>query len=287
MACAGPVGCSVAVGFVFRSGEACVTIRVHENGLGSFLLSLNGGDGAQVQSALDGGCARLNQLEEECAPDFDLIGTGSLDVLPRSAVMRRVMEVLRSAAAQAGIAYAASRVPAVLRGAIVDDVLATMLNDHPFDSAFVVSGECGAFQIEMEGVLDVPAEARTGLWLEMVHGLRPGIVRGGIVSAGARFDEHPSGDADIVTLYGACATETALAATLVAESVEMNSAARQVSIPPVEEIWDALSKGARTLSRLRDQRLVRSGVLTLRGRGRLIGMISADRLLRFGVSDWR
>ncbi|MEQ9518302.1 MAG: hypothetical protein RLN89_02555 [Parvibaculum sp.] len=267
-----------------------MTVRIVEGRSGSFLLSLNGGDAEVVRDALDAGVVRLQSLEAECLPDFDLIETGSIDVLPRSAVMRRAMEVLRQGVVQTGIEYDASYVPPVLLGALADDVLATMLDGRHFDSAYVVSGESGAFQIDMEGVLDVPSKTRGALWLEMIHGLRPGMVRGGIAFAGPRFGNFGNAltsGADIVSLHGATAAETALSALLVAGAAQLDASARTASVPPVEAVWDALSAGVRLLSVLRNHRFVRSGVLTLRGRGRSVGPIRVDRLVRFGVSDWR
>lgn len=264
-----------------------MTVKQVKSEFGNFLLGVNGGEAEALTAALDAGAVCLQTLTTACLPDLDLADTGGLDVLPRSAVMRQTMDVLRKGVQQSGIEFHARRMRPVLIAAMVDATLAAMLKAGPIASAYVVCGECGAFQIEMEGVLDVPAEARGALWLEMVHGLRPGVVRGGIVSAGARFGNAPSSHADIVTLYGAQAAETALAAILVAEAAQMKGSAGGHSFPPVEEVWDALSSGVRLLSTLRDQRLLRSGVLTMRGRGRLVGTISADRLLRFGVSDWR
>lgn len=54
-----------------------------------------------------------------------------------------------------------------------------------------------------------------------------------------------------------------------------------------EVVWDALGDGARAASALRSAGYLKSAVLTFRGRGRAIGPVEGDRLLRFGVSSWR
>ena len=57
--------------------------------------------------------------------------------------------------------------------------------------------------------------------------------------------------------------------------------------PTGEAVFDALSRGARVASALKTGGHLRAAVLSLRGRGRVIGPMDGDRLLRFGVSDWR
>lgn len=263
-----------------------MSIRVETVGDATFLLGAVSGDPSDAARALDVGAACLKALQAEIAPDLDLIFGGSLDVLPRSAPARVAMEAARTAAHAGHADHSAEAARYALAGAFADHILGAMKAAVDLEAAYVVGGECGAFSIGFETVLDVPAEFRGALWLEVVRGLRPGIVKGGIAVAGRRVPESADGDADAVAIYARSATEAALSAVLVADAVNMSPAARNKPIPPAEDIWDALSQGVRTLLPLREANMVRAGILSLRGRGRLIGPIAGDRLLRFGVSDW-
>ena len=131
---------------------------------------------------------------------------------------------------------------------------------------------------------------------------------GGVAFAGtARF--FPSGGvADIVATLGDTAVVSALGATALAEAMTWRQArARQrritdplvaaayrdrqvVDAPglmPPEEIWETLSRGMRVASRLREKQVLTAASFALKGRGRTTGPIAGDRLLRFGVSEWR
>lgn len=257
----------------------------------AFHLSACSEDPSLSERALKTGLACLHEAAEEAAGDLDLISQGSLDILPRSEFARAAMEAARTAVHAGHPDHSVAAARYALAGALADGALTEMEGVGPLTSAYVVSGECGAFSIKMDGVLDVPSELRSALWLEVVHGLRPGVVKGGVAVAGARVPaEHVSGaggDADAVAIYARSGAEAALSAILVADSVELSGTAKRQSIPSAEEIWDALSKGVRVLSPLREANLVRTGVLALRGRGRRVGTIAEDRLLRFGVSEWR
>jgi ApbE superfamily uncharacterized protein (UPF0280 family) len=256
-----------------------------------FHLSACSGDPALSDRALDIGLACLREAAEDVAGDLGLISQGSLDILPRSEVARTVMEAARTAVHAGHPDHSISAARYALAGALADSVLTKMESVGPLTSAYVVSGECGAFSIKLDAVLDVPSELRGALWLEVIHGLRPGIVKGGVAVAGARvpakFASGADGDADAVAIYARSGAEAALSAILVADSVGLSETAKRQAIPATEDIWDALSKGVRVLSPLREANLVRTGVLALRGRGRSIGTIAEDRLLRFGVSEWR
>lgn len=252
-----------------------------------FYLGVSSEDPIRADQALDVGLTCLHQAATEAAGDLDLISQGSLDILPRSEIARTVMEAARTAAQAGHPDHSVSAARYALSGALADKVVSKMLDGGTLSSAYVVSGECGAFSINMDGVLDVPAELRNALWLEVIHGLRPGVIKGGVAVAGTRVPGSADGEADAVAIYARSGAEAALSAILVANSVELSETAKQRPIPSTEEIWDALSKGVRVLSPFREANLVRTGVLALRGRGRRIGTILEDRLLRFGVSEWR
>ncbi len=54
-----------------------------------------------------------------------------------------------------------------------------------------------------------------------------------------------------------------------------------------EVVWDRLAHAARRAQSLLRERRMLAAALTFRGRGRLIGPIAGDLLIRFGVSAWR
>jgi len=54
-----------------------------------------------------------------------------------------------------------------------------------------------------------------------------------------------------------------------------------------EETWDALAPGARAASEARQAGHVYAGALSLRGRGRVIGALDPNPLMRFRASQWR
>lgn len=246
------------------------------------------GDGASMaDSAVAAGVAFLRQAAAETENDMDLISQGHLDVLPRSEAARTALEAARTAVHAGHSDHSVAAATYAVAGALADQTVQHMCAASHLESAYVVSGECGAFSVGFEAVLDVPSHLRGALWLEMIRGLRPGVIKGGIAVAGPRVPNSADGDADIVAIYARSGAEAALSAILIADSIELSDSAKSQTIPAAEDIWDALSKGVRVLSPLRQANLVRTGVLAHRGRGRCIGQIAQDRLLRFGVSDWR
>jgi len=74
---------------------------------------------------------------------------------------------------------------------------------------------------------------------------------------------------------------------LVAHAWEGRVIADAPGLIPPEEIWEALSKGMKRAGVLREKRLLRAAAFALKGRGRTLGPIDGDRLVRFGVSEWR
>lgn len=96
-------------------------------------------------------------------------------------------------------------------------------------------------------------------------------------------------DADILRLGGADTVLTLArggAAAAVA-AIDIAKAMGPYTADGIEPIVNALSVGARTASDLRNRGAITAAVITLKGRGRTIGDVSAETLMRFGVSDWR
>ncbi len=250
-------------------------------------LGASAEDASVSDSAVAAGVAFLKQAAAETAGDMDLVSQGHLDVLPRSEAARTALEAARTAVHAGHPDHSVAAAQYAVAGALADQTVRHMGGAANLACAYAVSGECGAFSIEFEAVLDVPSDQRGALWLELIRGLRPGVIKGGIAVAGHRVPNSADGDADIVAVYARSGAEAALSAILIADSVELSDRAKSRAIPATEDIWDALSKGVRVLSPLRQANLVRTGVLAQRGRGRCVGQIAHDRLLRFGVSDWR
>ncbi len=247
-----------------------------------------GAEGSSMsEDAVAAGVAFLKKAAQDAADDMSLVSQGHLDVLPRSEAARTALEAARTAVHAGHPDHSTAAAQYAVAGALADQTVQHMREHASLASAYVVKGECGSFSVDTAAVLDVPSELRGALWLEVIRGLRPGIVMGGIAVAGRRVPNSADGDADIVAVYARSGAEAALSAILIADSVELSDGAKKQSIPATEDMWDALSKGVRVLSPLRQANLVRTGVLALRGRGRCVGTIEQDRLLRFGVSDWR
>ncbi len=93
------------------------------------------------------------------------------------------------------------------------------------------------------------------------------------VASGPAFDAAGA----VTPLGGAAAAEAAAFAALPVPVLDEGA----------EAIWDRLAHGARRAQALiREKRLV-AAVLAFRGRGRLVGPVAGDLLMRFGVSAWR
>ena len=253
----------------------------------TYYLGVSAEDASVSDSAVATGVAFLKQSARDAEGDMDLVSRGHLDVLPRSEAARTALEAARTAVHAGHPDQSIAAAQYAVAGALADQTVRHMGEGPHLASAYVVSGECGAFSIDFDAVLDVPSDLRGALWLEMVRGLRPGVIKGGIAIAGRRVPNSAGGDADIVAVYARSAAEAALSAILIADSVELSDRAKRQAIPTAEDIWDALSQGVRMFSPLRQANLARTGVLAQRGRGRCVGEIAEDRLLRFGVSDWR
>lgn len=54
-----------------------------------------------------------------------------------------------------------------------------------------------------------------------------------------------------------------------------------------DAVWDRLAAGARRAAALRNQKTLIAAAFAWRGRGRVVGPLNPDLLIRFGVSSWR
>ena len=54
-----------------------------------------------------------------------------------------------------------------------------------------------------------------------------------------------------------------------------------------DAVWDRLAAGARRAAVLRNQKTLIAAAFAWRGRGRVVGPLNPDLLIRFWVSSWR
>lgn len=141
----------------------------------------------------------------------------------------------------------------------------------------LAAGDCLHVQLLPGASVPVGVGPAGDLRWEVAHAL--GEARGDLTRATIAVAHGPPLDtAAVVTPFGSDAAQVARQlATLAALPAESGP----------EAAWDRLASPAR-----RAQALVRDGsliaaALTFRGRGRLIGPLRGDLLMRFGVSAWR
>lgn len=245
------------------------------------------GEGAEV--ALDAGLAAARDLTSNLIADAELIGkmgaAGSLDMLPRGAAGRLVPEAAR--ALMQGAAKPGEMPPPLvaLPGAVCDHVLATMRETGVFETIVVSLGDAVAFDVRDGAAL--PAEGPMPPVLgEFLRALGPG-QRGGVALAGLSGAFPTSGAADRVAVHAKNAALAALAAAFIADGTTAPALRREAGPPSPEAIRDGLAAGMKRARGLSEKRLLRACALALKGRGRTLGPIDGDRLLRFGVSEWR
>jgi len=266
------------------------------------------GEGAHA--ALDAGLDAAREAAATLIADAELIANagGSLDLLPRGHAGRQVPEAMRALMLALHIAKPLDVPPLLvaLPGAVCDMVCEAMRNAGPCDIVVVSLGDALAFRVEGGAALSVETSLPlvTGEFLRMLGDGQSG----GVALSGAQVHFPTSGVADRVALHAKSAALASLAAAYVADGMTAPGAPRRkeriadplvaravegrvltghVGLLAPETIWDALSGGMKRASLLREKRLLRAGALALKGRGRTLGPIDGNRLLRFGVSEWR
>lgn len=261
------------------------------------------GEGAR--DAIDAGMDAAREVSLSLLTDAELLSTGRGNVLPRGKAARFALE----AAHVFHDALPADMLPPVLAalpGSVCDVVLTAMRNAaDDVELSFVSLGDVSAIHME-PGVaapqnMDIPAVLG-----EFIGALGSG-VQGGAAIGGIRSGIPTCGLLDIVAAQSKSAALAGLTAVAVADAalaatgssghtprdklMALGWRGRAVSaatgfIEP-ELVWEALSLSFRRGTALREKKLLRATALGLKGRGRTIGPIDGDRLLRFGVSEWR
>lgn len=141
-------------------------------------------------------------------------------------------------------------------------------------------------QLEALGAIGtLPAVKGVGL-AGLISGWADGSVADGVVTFAK----------DAVTAYLA-ARQIALAIEIAPEKqkrdIITDNLGRKHEVPAIdghldpEATWDALAPAARLASDLRQSGKIKGAALSVRGRGRLIGNVQPNALLRFRASEWR
>ncbi|MBX3496439.1 MAG: hypothetical protein KF769_09375 [Parvibaculum sp.] len=262
-----------------------------------------GGDGAR--EALDAGMDAAREISQTLIADAELLAGGSADVLPRGKAGRLTMDAHQTVR-DALPADSLPPVLAALPGAICDVVVAAMRERCGGASLFVsldgviaVHREAGSAVPPRAGLLPVLREFSAALGAEL---------QGGVGLGGTHSPAPTSGLIDLVAVQARGAALAGLVASVLADAGDVAGVGREPArlrdrlfdmgwkgrrvtggtglIEP-EAVWQALSAGVRRASALREKRLLRAAALGLKGRGRTVGPVDGDRLLRFGVSEWR
>ena len=260
-------------------------------------------------AALDAGLDATRELAATLNADAELIAgmgaAGSFDMLPRGAAGRLVPEAVRALMQGAVTSDDAPPPLVALPGAVCDVVLAAMREAGACEALVVSLGDAVAFRVE-GGTASPALTSLSPVVSEFMRALGVG-QGGGIALAGVHARFPTSGAADRVMVHAPGAALAALSAAFIADGTAAPCAPRtgrladpfitrafagrrltgDVGLLPPEAIWDALSGGMKRASALRHRRLLRACVAALKGRGRTIGPIDGDRLLRVGVSEWR
>jgi len=237
--------------------------------------------------------------------DLKLFGSAEADILPASKLARDAHAAFKER--QAGGADEAQR--ALLRLMHLAGFQADRLAENSGEGGF--AGQAGL--LAARGLANFSAydsiapDRRIGEFLGAAAGGAP--FAGGLAWIGG-LDGLPlpaplhfilveaanAADAGVLAAEMALATSVSLADAGKAVPVEGPVGAvlgtpLALLTPPAsleaEAIWDALSAAARVASAARQAGRLRRAVLTLNGRGRIIGSLDGNRLLRFGVSEWR
>lgn len=261
------------------------------------------GEGAR--DALDAGMDMAREILLTLMADAELFARGSADILPRGVAGRLALEAfhtLRDALPVDDLPPALAALP----GAVCDAVLATMGEGGRTTLALVSVGDVLAVRQDAGESLPVRTDLSPVLH-EFCGALGAG-PQWGAALGGSRSATPTSGLADLVAVQAPGAALAGLVAAMLSDAVDVAGAPRldghlrdrllalgwterrvvgAAGLVEPEAVWQALSAAVRRASALREKRLLRAAALGLKGRGRIVGPVDGDRLLRFGVSEWR
>ncbi|MGB6085568.1 hypothetical protein [Parvibaculum sp.] len=264
-------------------------------------------EGAGAPEALDAATDMARALCRAVIEDAELLASGG-SVLPRGRAGRHAAEVAMLFREVQGVEL--PPVVAALPGAVCDVVLEVMREAAAraggADFIAVSLGDAVAIHRDGRSVLPVNS-GLPPMPGEFLRALGGG-VQGGAALGGVHSAVPTRGAIDLVATFSRNAAMAGFAAAMIADASadgctppagalprdRLYAAAwggRRVAaacgVVEPEIVWDALSASVRQAAALRDRRLLSAAALGFKGRGRLLGAIDGDRLLRFGVSEWR
>ncbi|MCF8469905.1 MAG: hypothetical protein K9G30_03900 [Parvibaculum sp.] len=265
--------------------------------------------GAGARDALDAGMDMARDLSATVMADAELLARRANDSLPRGRAGRLSLEaahIFRSAFPDGPLPPLLSAMPGAVCDAVHDAMMETA--QAAGGAGFVAAsvGNVVAIHRAPGAVVpddtDIPARL-----LEFLAALGEG-AQGGAALGGARSAIPARGPLDLVIAQSGRAALAGIAAAFIADAGDAPVAqcacvpkdplvalAWQdipVTLSPAglmepELVWQALSESLRCATAIRGKRLLRAAALGLKGRGRTIGPVDGNRLLRFGVSEWR
>lgn len=263
--------------------------------------------GAGARDALDAAMDAARDLSRSVVVDAELLAKGAMNVLPSGKAGRLAIET-----ANLFRDTCSPELPpllAALPGAVCDTVLDVMLEvaRHSGGAEFIAVslGDAVAFHqepgIPLSGDVDMPPVLG-----EFLAALGEGI-QGGAAIGGVHSGTPTQGALDVAAIHSKSAAIAGFAAAIVADAaagvpgpagqapkdrlIASAWAGRPVvtaaGLMEPDTLWQILSAAVRQASVLRDKRLLSAAALGAKGRGRTVGPVDGDRLLRFGVSEWR
>ena len=263
--------------------------------------------GAGARDALDAAMDAARELSSSVVADAELLAKGAMNVLPRGKAGRLAIETV--SAFRDVCSPDLPPLLAALPGAVCDTVLDVMLevarNSGGVEFIAVSLGDTVAFHQEpgtrLSGDVDMPPVLG-----EFLAALGEGAC-GGVAIGGVHSGMPTQGALDVVAIQSKSAAVAGFAASVVADAAagvplpvgpapkdrliasawEGRPVVTAAGLMEPDILWQVLSAAVRQASVLRDKRLLSAAALGVKGRGRTIGPVDGDRLLRFGVSEWR
>jgi len=226
---------------------------------------------------------RLAELRAGHAADRQVLAQGDMagmDVLAKTPLVRELAKTAHGVAAAAG---QRPEVASALDAVIMDTVLAEWRKVQAPKRLGLAINKAISYTLAMDARFPDIAPVPDGMAFELLRSLdAPMALKGEAGGVAVVTADEAALSAEAVGVVARSAALAQLCASAIARAVT-----RPEGELTAEAVWDALGDGARVASSLRSAGHLKSAVLTFRGRGRAIGPLDGDRLLRFGVSNWR
>ena len=253
---------------------------------------------AARQRAFAAAAARFDGLLADLVVDLKRHRSRLLpgDPDPRDPVARRMYDAARP---HCGDAFLTPMI--AVAGAVADEVLQAMLKTGPLDRAYVNNGGDIAVHLAGDRTFSVAMALQDGRDIgRIAFGPESGI--GGVATSGAGGRSFSMGIADSVTVLASSAASADVAATLIANAVDLpdHPAIRReradslqpdsdlgertvvTHVPPLDpgQCDRALARGRAVADRMLARGLIRGAALFLQGRSALLGDVLGEAGLR-------